>query len=259
LEQSVRLRLRILLGTGTLGAASCHSNSEQNPQGKNDEFPHATKPSTLVPELNPVDYALLAVRCPPDALTFNFSTTSLRIRSSGLPGNFISKSNRLMANSAFRFTASSATCTWAGKEICLVIPCRVKFPVITVLVPLSATEVVSNVAVGICATLKKSGVFKCPVNRSVSVQIEVVSITTLLPEFAKCPSTTASCPSNFLNPPRWLPVTLEPTNSTLEPSGVMAYVRVAAAGALAVSIEFVFETVAAGTLSAGFEQPQASA
>jgi len=64
--------------------------------------------------------------------------------------------------------------------------------------------------------VKKSGLFKWPVKRSVSVERDVVSMTTLLPSSTRWPSSTMSSPWNFLKLPLWLPVTLEPTKSTWE-------------------------------------------
>ena len=62
---------------------------------------------------------------------------------------------------------------------------------------------------------------------------------------------TAIVPSKDLNPPVWLPVTLEPMNDKLEPA-VIAYVL---ALATAFTPSTASATIAESVLSAGFEQP----
>src|SRR5213080_1017211 len=94
--------------------------------------------------------------------------------------------------------------------------------------------------------------------------MDEISISILLPTLASFPLSAFNSPENFLKPPLWRPVTFEPTNSMLEFSGAMAYERAADAEALAGWVAsvgaFVLElTLAAGTLSAGLEQPAKNA
>src|SRR5947209_11012063 len=142
-------------------------------------------------------------------------------------------------------------------------PCNVSLPATVEFVPLSVMLTVSNVEVGNCATSKKSFVFRWPVRRSVSVQIELVSISTLFPVFASLLPLDFNSPENFLNPPSCERVTLDPTNEMVELSGPNTYDRASPVGAgapadvpvpppLLLSAPL---TVAFATLSAGLPHP----
>src|SRR6266581_4929646 len=72
-----------------------------------------------------------------------------------------------------------------------------------------------NVATGNLATSKKSGLFRWPVRRSVSVQMDFVLILISgVPTIF--PSLTLNAPAKFLNPPLCWPVTFDARNPILE-------------------------------------------
>src|SRR5262245_22357810 len=73
-----------------------------------------------------------------------------------------------------------------------------------------------NVDTGYFATSKKSGLLRWPVSRSVSDQMDFMPIL-ISAEPVILPPWTVSEPATFLNPPSWLPVTLEPLKPTVEP------------------------------------------
>src|SRR6266540_310430 len=120
-----------------------------------------------------------------------------------------------------------------------------------------------KVDTGYFATSKKSGLWRWPVSRSVSVKMDFMPIL-ISGAPVIFPPWTVNEPATFLNPPLWLPVTLEPVNPTVDSERMMYDLPACAAAAGAdesgapPDVGAVFagsEAEDFGTESAGSEQP----